>query len=76
MALATAKRVGELQALSKHVSSVADDVVVSYLPHFVAKTERADSPLPRLFRVRSLKDFAGDLERVLSCVQFVLFEFI
>ena len=60
--LATAKRVGELQALSKFVSSVADDVVVSYLPHFVAKTEHTDSPLPHSFRVRSLKDFAGDLE--------------
>ena len=56
------KRVGELQALSKRVASVADGMVVSYLPHFVAKTERADSPLSRSFRVHSLKDFAGDLE--------------
>ena len=58
----TAKRVDELQALSKRVSSVTDDVVVSYPPHFVAKTEWADSPLPRSFCVLSLKDFAGDLE--------------
>ena len=57
------KRVGELQALSKRVASVTDDMVVSYLPHFVAKTERADSPLSRSFRVHSLKDFAGDLEQ-------------
>ena len=62
VALVTAKRVGELQALSKSVSSVADDVVVSYLPHFVAKTERAHSPLPHSFRVHPLKDLAGDLE--------------
>ena len=35
---------------------------LSYLPHFVAKTERPDAPLPRSFRVCSLRDFAGDLE--------------
>ena len=52
VAFATEKRVGELQALSKRVTLVADDIVVSYLPHFVAKTERADSPLPRSFRIR------------------------
>ena len=51
-----------IQALFKRVALVADDMVVSYLPHFVAKTGRADSPLPRSFRVRSLKDFAEDLE--------------
>ena len=62
VALATAKRVGELQALSHIVSSVRNDLVVSYLPHFVAKTERADALLPRSFHVRSLRDFAGNLE--------------
>ena len=36
---------------------------LSYLLHFVAKTERADSPLPCSFQVRFLKDFAGDLEK-------------
>ena len=34
LALATAKRVGELQAPSKRVTCVADDMVVSYLPLF------------------------------------------
>ena len=43
-------------------SSVGDDLVVPYLPHFVAKTKRAVAPLPRSFCVRSLRDFAGDLE--------------
>ena len=62
LALATAKRVIELQARSRRVTTVTDDMVVSYLPHFVAKTEQADSPFPRSFHVRSLKDFAGDLE--------------
>ena len=60
--LTTAKKAGKLQALSRVVSSVGDDLVVSYLPHFVAKTERADAPLPRSFCVRSLGDFSGDLE--------------
>ena len=46
VALATAKRVGELQALSRIVFSVVDDLVVSYLPHFIAKTRRADASLP------------------------------
>ena len=62
MALATAKRVGELQALSGVVSSIRDDLVVSYLPHFVAKVEHADAFLPCSFCVCSLRDFAGDPE--------------
>ena len=62
VALATAKMVGEFQALSRVVSSVRDDLVASYLPHLVAKTERADAPLPRSSCVHCLRDFAGDLE--------------
>ena len=62
VALATAKRVGELQALSRQVSFHGDDTYVSYLPHFVAKTDRPDAPLPRSFKVCSLRGFAGDLE--------------
>ena len=62
VALTTAKRVGELQALSKCVSSVGDGLVVSYLPHFVAKMEHADVPFPRSFRVCALREFSGDLE--------------
>ena len=60
--LATAKRVGELQALSKRVAVIGDNLMVSYLLHFVAKTGRADAPVPRSFRVLSLREFAGDLE--------------
>ena len=62
VALATAKRIGELQALSRRDSLLADDLVVAYMPHFVAKTEQADAPLPRNFHIRSLRDFTGDLE--------------
>ena len=62
LALATAKRVGELQALSYKISKQGNDIWVSYLSGFVAKTESAANPLPRTFRVRSLHDFAGNLE--------------
>ena len=62
VALATAKRVGDLQALSKVISSQGNDMILSYLPHFIAKTERADAPLPRSFHLCSLAEFAGDLE--------------
>ena len=62
VSLATAKWVGELQALSKRVAVIGDDLVVSYLPHFIAKTEQVDAPVPRSFRILSLQEFAGDLE--------------
>ena len=44
------------------MATIGDDLIVSYLPHFVAKTERADAPVPRSFRILSLREFAGDLE--------------
>ena len=61
-ALATAKRVGELQGLSNVVSSFNEDLVVSYLPYFIAKTESSLNPLPRSFVIKSLSDFANGLE--------------
>ena len=62
VALATAKRVSELQALSRVVPSSGDDLILSYLPFFVAKTESPSNPLPRSFRVKALSDFARGLE--------------
>ena len=62
VALATAKRVGELQALSRVVPSSGDDLVLSYLPFFVAKTESPSNPLSRSFRLKALSDFAHGLE--------------
>ena len=62
VALATAKRVGELQALSNVVTESGRDLVVSYLPYFVAKMENRSNPLLRFFRIPSLKDFALGLE--------------
>ena len=57
VSLATAKRVSEIQALSKTVAAIGNDLVVSFQPHFIAKMELVDAPILRSFRV-----FAGDLE--------------
>ena len=57
LSLATARRVGELQAVSSAVSSSGGDLFLSYLPEFRTKTESSSNPLPRSFHVRSLRDF-------------------
>ena len=54
LALATAKSVGELQALSRLVSFVHADACVSYVPKFVAQTESLSNPVPHSFLVKSL----------------------
>ena len=64
----TARRVGELQALSSQVSSSGDDLFLSYLPEFRAKSETSVRPLPRSFPVRSLRGFVGSLpDKLLLC---------
>ena len=66
--LATAKRVGELQALSGLISFSSSAAGLSYVPEFVAKTETATRPIPRSFEVQSLGDFAAGLpEELLLC---------
>ena len=68
VSLATARHVGELQAVSREVSFSGSDAYLSYLPEFRAKTESAVNPLPRSFCVQSLKDFVGDLpDELLLC---------
>ena len=62
VSLATAKRVSEIQASSKTVAAIGNDLVVSFLPHFIVKTERVNATVPRRFHVLSLREFAGDLE--------------
>ena len=62
VSLATAKRVSELQSLSASVASRGQDLSLSYLPSFVAKTESVSNPLPRSFLLKSLEDFVGNLE--------------
>ena len=68
VALATARRVGELQAVSAEVSSSGEDLFLSYIPEFRVKSESYLRPLPRSFRVRSLRDFVGSLpDELLLC---------
>ena len=68
VALAMAKRVGELQELSRIVSFSSSSAGLSYVPEFLAKTETAVRPLPRTFDVQSLGDFAAGLsEDLLLC---------
>ena len=61
LALAMAKRVGELQALSFVVTFVGLDACLSYIPQFVAKSESLTCSIPRSFLVKSFSDFAADL---------------
>ena len=61
VSLATARRVGEFQAVFRDVSFSGSDIYLSYLPEFRAKTESSVNPLPWSFCVRSLEDFVGDL---------------
>ena len=66
--LATAKRVGEIQALSRLVSFSSSSTGLSYVPEFLAKTKTAVRPLPRSFSIQSLQDFAAGLpEDLLLC---------
>ena len=78
LALATAKRVGELQALSRAVSfSSSAAGISSYVPEFLAKTESAVRSLPRSFSVPSLGDFAAGLtEDLLLCPVHALREYV
>ena len=71
VALATAKRISELQALSSRVVKSGDGLILSFLPEFLAKTESSSNPLPRFFTLKSLDDFVGDLpdERLLCSVR-------
>ena len=70
--MATAKRIGELQALSFSVSYRGDDLVFHYSPFFLTKIEAVSHPFPRPVIVQSLTDFVGDLpERVLCPVRAI-----
>ena len=62
LALATAKRVGELQALSSVVTFVHGDACLSYVSQFLAKSESLTRSIPRSFLVKSLSDFAAGLD--------------
>ena len=77
VALATAKRVGELQTLSRVASFSSSSAGLSYVPEFLAKTETAVRPLPRTFAIQSLGDFAAGLhEDLLLCLVRSLLEYV
>ena len=61
MSLTTAKRVGEMQAVSRMVSFVCY-ACLCYVLEFVTKTESVSNPLPRYFLLTSLSDFAAGLD--------------
>ena len=77
LSLATAKRVGELQALSRAVFFSSSAAGISYVPEFLAKTESAVRSLPCSFPVPSLGDFAAGLtEDLLLCPVRALREYV
>ena len=77
LSLAMAKKIGELQALSRCVVSQGPDVYLSYLPEFVAKTESERNPLSRSFLVKSLSpSLLGTCPKSVFYVLFTLFMFI
>ena len=61
VSMAPARRVGELPVVSAVVSPSGEDLFLSYLPVFRAKSESEAHPLPHSFHVRSLADFVGVL---------------
>ena len=77
IALALAKRVSELQALSRTVAFSFSAASVVYVPEFLAKTESALRSLPRSFDIPSLSDFAAGLpDELLLCPVRALSEYI
>ena len=76
VALASAKRVSELQALSRIVSFSSSVAAVLYVPEFLAKTETAVRPFPRTFAIQSLADFAAGLPDELLCSVRALSEYV
>ena len=76
VALATPKRVGALQAISRYVSFHSSGACLAYVPEFLAKTESASPPLPLSFLVKSLADFAAGLDQDLLCPVRALREYI
>ena len=72
LALATAKRVGELQALSSIVTFVGGAACLSYVLQFVAKSKLLIRSIPCSFLVKSLSDFAAGLDDLLLCPVWAL----
>ena len=68
VSLTSARRVSELQALSRHVFHQTFNFHVFFLPEFRTKTESETKPIPRSFVIRRLNDFVGDApQEMLLC---------
>lgn len=67
--LVSAKRVGKLQTWSHRIIWQRDDLLLSYLPEFIAKMESTSNPHPRESRIKNLAVVvAGDEEECLLCL--------
>ena len=64
LALASAKRVGELHALSAEIgfSNSTGSLLLSYVPEFMAKTDSATQRVPRSFTIPALEELVGNDE--------------
>ena len=68
VALATANKVGEIQALSDQVGFARDgSVLLSFSPSFLAKTESEGHSVNREFRIPPLSSITEDREELLLC---------
>ena len=77
VALASAKQVSELQALSRNVALSSSAAAVVYVPEFLAKTDSALRSLPCSFDIPSLSDFAAGLpDEMLLCPVRALSEYV
>ncbi|XP_066987475.1 uncharacterized protein [Macrobrachium rosenbergii] len=73
-ALATAKRVSEVQAISKHIGFRGHNAVCSLSPLFLAKNENPSTPWPRTFEIKGMTEILGqEPERVLCPVRALKF---
>ena len=71
LSLATAKRIGEIQGVSKLISYKGENAILEYLPEFHPKTDRPENPVPRDYEVKALSTIVGryDEERLLCPVR-------
>ena len=77
VSLATAKRMSEIQAISKDVGFRSGGAQLSYLLSFIAKNETRAHPIPRVFEVKGLAALVGPQERdVLNCPVRALKEYV
>ena len=67
VALALAKRVSELQALSCNIGFSSDGVHLSLLPHFRAKNDNRCNLCLGFFAIRNLTDLVGPEEEACLC---------